>query len=109
MRPPRDNDRMTTHGQAEDDDRPRVWIFHGAGAPFAAGVFASRSDALDWVARHELTGIVTEYQVGGGCYDLAVEQHRFRDTKPHHGSVQHVAAFSPGLDHVHVRDGSPEV
>jgi hypothetical protein len=105
----RDNDRVTTDSRAGGGDQPRVWIFHGADAPFAAGVFASRSDALGWVARHELTGIVTEYEVGGGCYDLAVEQGRFRETRPHHGTPHHVATFSPGLDHVHVRDGSPEV
>src|SRR5262245_8469333 len=85
-----------------------VWIFHGEGCRFASGVFADRSTALGWVARHGLTGVVSEYEVGDGCYDLAVRQGRFRHTKPHHGSPQHVASFSPGLAHVHVRDGQPE-
>jgi hypothetical protein len=89
--------------------RQRVWIFHGEGAPFASGVFASKAEALDWVAEHGLSGAVTEYEVGGGCYDLAVARGGFRDSRPHHGSPGHVAAFSPGLDHVHVRDGSSDV
>jgi hypothetical protein len=82
-----------------------VWIFHGEDCRFASGVFADRSAGLDWVARHSLSGVVSEYEVGDGCYDLAVRQGRFRQTKPHHGSPQHVTSFSPGLDHVHVHDG----
>ena len=103
-----DNGRM---GEDPEDVEPpvvTVWIFHGEGSRFASGVFADRSSALDWVARHRLTGIVSEYQVGDGCYDFALRRGRFRDTKPHHGLPQHVAGFSPGLDHVHVQDGQPE-
>jgi hypothetical protein len=82
-----------------------VWLFHGEGNRFASGVFGDEAAGLEWVARHGLTGVLTEYQVGDGCYDLAVQQGRFRNTKPHHGSADHVAGFSPGLDHIHVRDG----
>jgi hypothetical protein len=89
-------------------DGTRVWIFFGDGGRFASGVFADRAAALAWVARHSLTGVLTEYEIGDGCYDLAVRQGRFRDTKPHHGSPEHVAGFSPGLAHVHVRAGQPD-
>ena len=45
----------------DDEQPPNVWIFHGDGAPFASGVFANRQDAMAWIARHRLTGILTEY------------------------------------------------
>ena len=83
----------------------RVWIFHGESAPFASGVFADKASGLEWVARHSLTGLLTEYEVGDGCLDLAVRHGRFRPSRPHHGSPGHIASFSPGLDHVHVSDG----
>lgn len=68
---------MTDHSEQQN-----VWIFHGAGASFASGVFASRDDGMAWIARHRLTGILTEYPVGD------------------------VDGFSPRhSDHVHVRDG----
>jgi hypothetical protein len=86
----------------------RVWIFHGEGARFASGVFESHEAALQWVSQHRLTGIVTEYQVGSGCYDFAITQDRFRPTKPHHGTPAHVGGFSPAGPHVHVRNGHPE-
>jgi hypothetical protein len=63
---------------------------------------------MAWIARHELTGILTEYPVGDGCYDIAVRDGRFRPTRPHHGSPEHVAGFSPGWTaHVHVTRGTP--
>lgn len=83
----------------------RVWIFHGESGQFASGVFEDKASGLEWIARHRLTGLLTEYEVGDGCYDLAVREGRFRNSKPHHGSPGHVASFSPGLDHVHVHDG----
>jgi hypothetical protein len=86
-----------------------VWIFHGTGAPFASGVFASRADGMAWIARHRLTGILTEYPVGDGCYDIAVRNGHFTPSRPHHGTADHVARFSPGnTDHVHVRDGDED-
>jgi|KBSSwiStaDraftv2_1062776.scaffolds.fasta_scaffold4793832_1 hypothetical protein len=85
----------------------RVWIFHGDSAQYASAVFHDRDSGLAWIARRRVTGILAEYEVGNGCYDLAVEQGRFRHSKPHHGSPDHVARFGPGLAHVHVQDGEP--
>ena len=88
----------------------RVWVFHGDQAGFAAGVFASQAQALARAARHKVTGILTEYPVGEGCYDFNMRQGRFRPSKPHHGTAAHVACFSPNLGHVHVHvvDGEPD-
>ncbi|GAA2559505.1 hypothetical protein GCM10010435_33410 [Winogradskya consettensis] len=79
-----------------------MWIFHGDAARFASGVFASREEGLAWVAKHGLTGVLSEYPLGEGCYDAAVAQGRFQPSRPHHGTPSHVAGFSPGLDHVHI-------
>ena len=84
-----------------------VWLFHATGATFASGVFTIKEEGLDWVRKHGVTGTLSEYAVGDGCYDLAVREGRFAPTKPHHGSASHVGGFSPGLDHVHVTAGEP--
>jgi hypothetical protein len=89
-------------------DLPQVWVFHGEDARFASGVFENREAALHWVARHQLTGIVTQYPLGTGCYDLALAQGRLHPTKPHHGTPAHIAGFSPAGPHVHVRNGHPD-
>ena len=85
-----------------------VWIFHGEGARFAAAVFATESDALAWAERHQVSGVVTEYPVGDGCYDIAIQRGSFTPSKPHHFTPEHVAAFSPGWTrHVHLVHGRP--
>ena len=98
---------MTYDGQVADASLT-VWIFHGEEAQFAAGVFHSKSDGLAWAAKHGVSGILTEYPVGDGCFDIAVRDGHFRPSKPHHGSTAHVAAFSPGwTKHIHLENGSP--
>ena len=92
-----------------DSDPDRVWIFHGARrADFASGVFATSEGGLAWAATHRVSGILAEYPVGDGSYDAAVREGRFRPSKPHHGSPEHIAGFSPGLQHIHLTDGRPD-
>lgn len=91
------------------DPEQTVWIFHGEGARFASAVFTNEADALAWAQRHCVSGIVTEYPVGDGCYDIAVRRGSFNPSKPHHGTPAHVAGFSPGFTHhIHVTDGVPQ-
>jgi hypothetical protein len=84
--------------------RPTVWIFHGDRARFASAVFDDLDAALTWAAGHEVTGILAEY-AKGGTYDVAVSEGRFTPSAPHHGTSDHVAAFSPGLRHIHLSNG----
>ena len=66
----------------------------------------TKTKHLPGLARHHLTGILTEYPVGDGCYDIAVARGQFEPTKPHHGTPAHVARFSPATtQQLHVRDG----
>ena len=51
-----------------------VWVFVGEGASLPSGVFASSEAAALWIARHGLTGLLTEYPLGEGAYDWAVAQ-----------------------------------
>jgi hypothetical protein len=84
--------------------RSTVWIFHGDRARYASAVFETEEAGLAWAAEHCVTGILTEYPYGG-AYDTAVSEGRFTPSKPHHGTTKHVAAFTPGLRHIHLVDG----
>ncbi|GAA3764003.1 DUF7710 domain-containing protein [Micromonospora maritima] len=84
--------------------RPTVWVFHGDRARYASGVFETLDSGLAWAGGHRLTGTLAEYAVGG-AYDIAVDEDRFTPSQPHHGTAEHVAAFGPGLRHVHLTDG----
>ncbi|MFG1842844.1 hypothetical protein ACGFH8_30960 [Micromonospora sp. NPDC049175] len=84
--------------------RSTVWIFHGDSARYASGVSATLDVGLAWAAERHVTGILAEYAIGG-AYDVAVSEGRFTPSKAHHGTSDHVAAFSPGLRHVHLTRG----
>jgi hypothetical protein len=79
----------------------------GRHARHAAGVFDNQDAGLAWAARHQVTGILAEYP-HGGAYDVAVSEGRFTPSKAHHGTADHVAAFSPGLRHIHLIEGRPD-
>jgi hypothetical protein len=96
---------LECEGRSRARPAPTVWIFHGERARFASGVFPNAAAALEWVAQHRLTGVITEYPVGVGAYDAAVREDRFRTSREHHGTPDHIAGFSPGLGHIHVSDG----
>lgn len=55
----------------------RVWVFVGQHARFPSGVFRSFYDAEGWIAQHKLSGFLTEYPVGTGVLDWALEHGRF--------------------------------
>jgi hypothetical protein len=69
-------------------------------------VFETADAGIAWAAEHGLSGLLTEYPFGG-AYDTAVDECRFTPSKPHHGTADHIVAFSPGLDHIHLTDGHP--
>lgn len=70
-------------------------------------MFETLDAALAWAAEHHLTGIMADYPIGG-AYDIAVQEGRFTPSRAHHGTADHVAAFSPGLRHIHLTDGEPD-
>lgn len=95
-----------TSTETVDSARATVWIFHGDASRHASAVFRTEQDAQVWIEQHSLSGLLTEYPVGDGCYDIAVREARFNPSKEHHGTSDHVAGFSPGWTrHVHFENG----
>ncbi|WP_425463477.1 DUF7710 domain-containing protein [Micromonospora palomenae] len=39
---------------------------------------------------------------------MDLSRRRFRPSKPHHGTPEHVAGFSSGLRHRHLTEGAPD-
>ncbi len=83
-----------------------VWIFNGEDAQFPSGVFESRAAAETWIGQHGLSGVLTEYPVGVGVYDWAVENGYFSPSRPDQKSSRFVGRFSCARQqHVHFREG----
>ena len=86
--------------------QPTVWVFCGAKAAFPAGIFHSKIEAESWIQRNRLTGTLTEYPVGVGVYDWAIQNGLFNPTKPEHSEPQFIQRFSSASQHhAHYEDG----
>ncbi len=83
-----------------------VWIFHGNSAQFACAVFSSLEAGEAWVAKHKLSGLLTELVIDDPVWDRAVRLGHFKPSKGHHGTPEHIVSFTGGEDHHHYFDGS---
>jgi hypothetical protein len=61
--------------------RQTVWVFVASGASFPGGIFSDEGSAVRWIASNGLSGVLTEYPVGLGVLDWALEAGHFRATK----------------------------
>jgi hypothetical protein len=53
-----------------------IWVFHASGARFAGGVFEDSASAEAWIRKHKLSGVLTAYPRGQGCFDWALRTGR---------------------------------
>jgi hypothetical protein len=83
-----------------------VWVFVAPEATFPSGVFGSLEQADQWIAKNQLSGVLTEYPVGVGVYDWAVTRGVFT---PRPGKVIDAAFVgrftSAAMLHFHYEDG----
>lgn len=83
-----------------------IWIFSGVKANFPSGVFRSKEEAESWIQRYRLSGTLTEYPVGVGIYDWAIENRFFNPRKPEHFEPHFIQRFScASQNHDHYTDG----
>lgn len=84
-----------------------IWVFNGSGSKFPSGVFAEKEQALAWVSKHQLSGVLTRYPLGVGVYDFAVETGMFRPTRDDQKSAEFIGKFSSAsLEHYHCENGN---
>jgi hypothetical protein len=55
-----------------------IWIFVASNAHFPGGVFISKSEAEYWIKKHSLSGVLTEYPVGIGVFEWALDKGYFK-------------------------------
>jgi hypothetical protein len=88
-----------------------VWVFTGerskpeSSALFPGGVFSNLQLAEAWIAKHQLSGVLTMYRLDVGAYDWAVENGSFKPKKPHHFTPEFIGRFAGGETHFHYEVG----
>nr|WP_314488040.1 hypothetical protein [uncultured Kingella sp.] len=46
-----------------------IWLLQGDGASRVSGCFATQAAAEQWIAQHQLSGVLTAYPLGMPIYD----------------------------------------
>jgi hypothetical protein len=84
-----------------------VWIFHSSATHFSGGVFSDARLAEEWIARHGLTGVLTEYPLNRGAYDWAIDSGLFSPKTEKQKTPKFIGGFtSASQNHIHFEDGS---
>ena len=83
-----------------------IWIFMAPQATFPSGVFSKLNDAEEWIAQHQLTGVLTEYPIDVGVYDWAIETGKFKPKPEKKIDAKFIGKFTTALmSHYHYEDG----
>lgn len=84
-----------------------VWIFNGLDAKFPSAVFAIQEDALEWIEKYRLTGVLTKYPVGISIYDWAIESGNFKVRSKKDLMPKFIEGFSSAAqEHMHFKNGA---
>ncbi len=83
-----------------------VWVFHGTTAQFCSGVFSTKAKAEDFIAQHQLSGILTRYPLDTGVYDWAIAEGIFKPSRDYQSSPRFIGRFtSASQEHFHYEKG----
>ncbi len=83
-----------------------VWVFVARRGRFPGGVFETLAEADTWISNHSLSGVLTSYEVGIGCYEQAMRDGTFNPNEDQRNSPDFIGAFSSASqEHYHYEDG----
>ena len=83
-----------------------VWVFNGNGGVFPGGVFSKKETADAWIAKHKLSGTLTQYPVDEGIYDYSLANGNFTIKREDQTKPAFIQRFSSAsLAHFHYIDG----
>jgi hypothetical protein len=84
----------------------KVWVFSGAGSRFSSGVFIDKDAAMQWISKHKLSGVLTQYPLNQGVYDWAIDNGVFEPKKEYENSPDYIQKFTcAAQEHYHFEDG----
>jgi hypothetical protein len=83
-----------------------IWVFNGDKSRFSSGVFSSQEKAEESIAKHKLSGILTEYPIDILVYEWAIINEYFKPKHDYHTTPKYKQSFtSLRQEHFHYEDG----
>jgi hypothetical protein len=86
-----------------------VWIFCAEGSTRPSGVFTDEVLAEDWIRRHSLSGLLTEYPLDTGIYEWTISKGFFEPKYPSQQSASFIGRFTSAYqNHFHFQNGEKD-
>ena len=82
-----------------------IYVFSGEGGGFPGGVFDSIENAENWIALHNLTGVLSFYPLNTGVFDWAVSNGFVKPEMAAKTTSRRIANYESYLDHAHYENG----
>lgn len=102
-----DTDEGSVTGKDEIEDVRMVWVFVGDTARLPSAVFSTLERAQAWIARHRISGLVTQYPLDVPVIDWAVAQGVYSPKPGDEHDTWKIQTFTSAAQrHYHYVDGS---
>jgi hypothetical protein len=83
-----------------------IWVFNGNNSHFPSGVFSSQEKAEESIAKHKLSGILTEYPMDMLVYEWATTNEYFKPKRDDQRTPKFMQTFTSAVQkHFHYEDG----
>lgn len=84
----------------------QVWVFMGEGTVHPCAVFTTLDRAEQWIAKSQVSGILTAYPLDCCVYDWIVQRGAFTPKHPSQTTPKFIQRFSSAYaEHYHYEDG----
>lgn len=89
------------------DEAKEVWVFNGSRAKFPSAIFVAKENALEWIEKYRLTGILTKYPVGVSVYEWSIQSGNFQVRLERDSTPDFIGNFSSAAqEHMHFENGT---
>ena len=87
-------------------EKDGIYVFNG-GSSFPSGVFSNFNTAKEHIAKHSLTGVLTNYPIDVFVYDWAIDQGFFTPKRDNQKEAHFIGNFSSASqEHWHFKNGN---
>lgn len=83
-----------------------IYVFNGNENSYPSGIFLSKENALEFIKKYELSGVLTLYPIDISVYDWVLDKGYFKIKQDYQKKGSFISKFSSAyLKHWHIENG----
>ncbi len=71
-----------------------IYVFMGEGGFIPSGLFKNYEDAIKWISKNKLSGVLNKLPLGVSLYDWAIKEGHFKPNKGYQNDGKFIQRFS---------------